>query len=169
LTERRYDPEIAPMVPLLPVQSDWANLPAARAAMEQLIASVPRPHDAPDEAVAFEDRTIPGPPDAPELAVRVYTPPGDDAPRPAVLYIHGGGFCFGSVEFEHLSARHTAFETDALVVSVEYRLAPENPFPAGIEDCYAALAWLVGSAEELGVDKAARPRSSSIAIQLSGD
>jgi len=152
MTERRYDPEIAPMVPALPVESDWSDLPAARAAMEQLVAMLPQPENSPDEGIAFEDRTIDGPPDAPELSVRIYTPPGDTALRPAVLYIHGGGFCFGSVEFEHLGARRTAFETGALVVSVEYRLAPEYPFPAGIEDCYAALTWLAGSAEELGVD-----------------
>jgi len=154
VSERRYDPEIAPMVPMLPVEADWADLPAARAAMAQLTASLPQPENPPDERVAFEDRAIPGPSDAPELSVRVYTPPDDAALRPALLYIHGGGFCFGSVELEHLNARRAAFETGALVVSVEYRLAPEHPFPAGIEDCYAALSWLAGSADALGVDPA---------------
>lgn len=141
------------MIPLLPVTSDWSDLPAARAAMEALVAAMPAPAGA-AERVRFDDRVVPGPADAPELAVRVYAPVGeaDGALRPAVLYIHGGGFCFGSVAFEHLGALGVAMQADAVVVSVEYRLAPEHPFPAGLEDCYAALSWLAAEADALGVD-----------------
>jgi acetyl esterase/lipase len=69
-----------------------------------------------------------------------------------VLYIHGGGFCVGSIASEHLGAMAAAAAADAVVVSVEYRLAPEHPFPAGLEDCYAALTWLASRADTLGVD-----------------
>jgi acetyl esterase/lipase len=152
VTQRAYDPEIAPMVPLLPVESDWSDLDAARAQMDQMLAAIPPLPAGVAEQVRFEDRVVPGPSDAPKLSVRVYTPVGSASKRPAVLYIHGGGFCFGSVEFEHQGAMMVAHKTDAVVVSVEYRLAPEHPFPAGVEDCYAALGWLSSEAPALGVD-----------------
>jgi acetyl esterase len=152
VTDRAYDPEIAPIVPMLPVETDWSDLPAARAQMEQLIASLPAEGGVGEDRVRFEDRVIPGPPDAPELTVRIYTPVGAAKTRPGVLQIHGGGFCFGSIEFEHRGAMLTADGADAVVVSVEYRLAPEHPFPAGIEDCYAALVWFASVATTLGVD-----------------
>jgi acetyl esterase/lipase len=71
---------------------------------------------------------------------------------PGVLLIHGGGFIIGSVEAEHAGAALTAIATGAVVVSVEYRLAPEHPFPAGLRDCYSALTFLAGAAADLGVD-----------------
>jgi acetyl esterase/lipase len=150
--ERAYDPELAGIIPLLPVETDWSDLDAARVGMAELIASMPSPTGIGEEQVGFEDRVVPGPTDAPELLVRVYTPVGDAATRPGVLYIHGGGFAFGSVEFEHQGALGVAHATGAVVVSVEYRLAPEHPFPAGLEDCYASLAWFAGEAAALGVD-----------------
>ena len=73
---------------------------------------------------------------------------------PAILYIHGGGFFVGSIDTEHTGSASLARELGVVVVSVEYRLAPEHPFPAGIEDCYAALVWLHDHADELGVDTA---------------
>jgi hypothetical protein len=73
VTKRNYDPELAAIVPQLPVTSDWSDLPAARRAMEELIQSLPR--GGPSEAqVRFTDRQIAGPADAPELTVRVYEP-----------------------------------------------------------------------------------------------
>ena len=152
MTDYAYDPELAGIVPMLPVESDWSDVPAARRAMEEMVANLPVQRGPADDLVQFEDRVIPGPPDAPELTVRVYTPEGSEGQRPGVLYIHGGGFCFGSIELEHRGALTTAHGADAVVVSVEYRLAPEHPFPAGIEDCYAALVWLASEAASLGID-----------------
>jgi len=148
---RRYDPELAPIVSQLPVVTDWSDLPAARRAMVEMIQGLPA-RDPAEENVRFADRVIPGPSDAPALTVRIYEPEGVATPRPAVLYLHGGGFCFGSIETEHAGAMATARGAAALVVSVEYRLAPEHPFPAAIEDAYAALCWLAGDAAALGVD-----------------
>jgi acetyl esterase len=153
VTKRNYDPELAAIVPQLPVATDWSDLPAARRAMAEMIQSLPG--GGPSEAqVRFTDRQIAGPPDAPELTVRVYEPASVSAPLPAVLYLHGGGFCFGSIETEHAGAMATAHGAGALVVSVGYRLAPEHPFPAAIEDGYAALRWLAAEAPALGVDPA---------------
>jgi acetyl esterase/lipase len=104
--------------------------------------------------VTVADHHVPGPDGAPDVHVRVYAPDGD-APaggRPAMLDIHGGGFVVGSIEMEHAFAAQFARELGAVVAAVEYRLAPEHPFPAAIEDCYAALAWLHANAAELGVD-----------------
>jgi acetyl esterase/lipase len=151
MTERRYDPEIAALVPSLPVEMDWSDVPAAREQMLQMIEAMVGGQ--PDPAgVRYEDRRVPGPAGAPEVRVRVYRPAGAAGPLPGVLYIHGGGFCVGSIETEHLGAAAAAGSAEAVVVSVDYRLAPENPFPAGLEDCYAALVWTVANAGELGID-----------------
>ena len=81
----------------------------------------------------------------------------EDAPqgtRPAILHLHGGGFVAGGAEASLWRTQALARDTGALVVSVEYRLAPETPFPGALADTYAALAWLNASAAELGVDRA---------------
>lgn len=97
-----------------------------------------------------EDRTIPGPDH--ELAIRVYTPrEGPDA-LPAIVYFHGGGFVLGDLDTHDASCRHLARHAGATVISVAYRLAPEDPFPAGVEDCCAAFLWVCRHAAELHVD-----------------
>lgn len=155
MTARVYDPEIAPIVPLLPTETDWSDVPAARRMMLEMFSKLPAAPQAAAERVRFEDRVIPGAADHRALSVRLYVPNGGEgAPRPGVVYIHGGGFCFGSVELEHAGALGAADAAGAVVVSVEYRLAPEHPFPAGVEDCYAALVWLASEAHALGVDPA---------------
>jgi len=153
MTERRYDPEFAAMISDLPVHSDWSDMKVAREQMGQLLelalAGQPEP-----PGVVWEDRMIPGPAGAPEIRVRVYRPESSSGPLPAALYIHGGGFCVGTVEMEHAGAGRASSSAEAIVVSVDYRLAPEHPFPAGIEDCYAALVWMTKNASELGIDVA---------------
>jgi acetyl esterase len=84
------------------------------------------------------DRTIPGP--ARDLPVRLYRPEGD-GPFPTVVFYHGGGFVMGSLETHDLFCRHLTRESDCVVMAVDYRLAPEHPFPAAVEDAYAALTW----------------------------
>lgn len=88
-----------------------------------------------------------------EIAVRAYTPVGA-GPHPAFLHIHGGGFTLGSIDWIWNAAKcaHICREAGCVVVTVEYRLAPEFPFPTAPEDCYAALLWLVESATALDVD-----------------
>lgn len=106
----------------------------------------------PDERVATEDHQIPGPPDAPPVRVRSFRPAAADGPLPALLYIHGGGMVIGSIETEDALTRSYCLAVGCAAVSVEYRLAPENPHPAPVEDCYAALLWTTANAERLGID-----------------
>nr|MDQ3758072.1 alpha/beta hydrolase [Actinomycetota bacterium] len=76
------------------------------------------------------------------VPMRVYRP-SDDV-RPVVLWMHGGGGALGSIEEHDAFCRHLAFEAGSTVVSVGYRLSPEHPFPAGLDDCWAALQWAAG-------------------------
>jgi len=83
------------------------------------------------------------------VSVRVFRPPAATAPRPALLWIHGGGLVMGYAGMDDDFCRRVARELGAVVASVEYRLAPEHPYPAPLHDCYAGLRWL---AAEAGVD-----------------
>ncbi len=83
----------------------------------------------------------------------IYQPTDRPDTLPALLWIHGGGYVLGSVERDDPLAKHLAKVAQCVVVSVEYRLAPEHPFPAPVEDCYAALKWLSAHGNELGVEK----------------
>ena len=100
------------------------------------------------------ERFVPGPKGAPEVRVLVFTPKSASAPRPAYLHIHGGGYVLGDPDMGEPNHMQKASELGAVVVSVDYRLAPETPFPGPVEDCYAALKWLHANAQELGVDPA---------------
>lgn len=96
-------------------------------------------------SVRFEERLVPGPEDAPDVRVILFRPPAPKAgPVAAILNIHGGGMIAGTPDMQAGVLERLAADTGALVVSVEYRLAPETPFPGGLEDVYAALVWLPG-------------------------
>jgi acetyl esterase len=95
------------------------------------------------------NRTVPGP--AGEIPVRVYTPAGA-APLPVVVYFHGGGWVIGDLEVVDRPCRLLASVSGAIVVSVDYRLAPEHRYPAAFDDCYAATTWVAEHAGELGGD-----------------
>lgn len=96
-----------------------------------------------------EDRMIPGP--AGEIPVRIYQP-DTDTPAPALVYYHGGGWVIGSLETHDGACRAFADALDAVVVSIDYRLAPEHPFPAPVDDAVAALEWVHEHSPELGID-----------------
>jgi acetyl esterase len=117
----------------------------ARRSMEILSAM----RGAPEPVASATDRRIPGP--AGELAVRVYTPVGP-APMPVLVYFHGGGWVLGGIETHDGICRALANGAGCVVVSVDYRLAPEHKFPAAAEDCYAATRWVAANAAELGAD-----------------
>jgi len=124
------------------------NIPALRAARIQ----------ATDEelgrggAVDLEERQIPGPAGAPELSVLILRPARGQGPWPGVYHIHGGGMIMGTRRTGTPEMARWVDEVGVVAVSVEYRLAPENPHPAPVEDCYAGLAWTAGHAGELGID-----------------
>ena len=104
----------------------------------------------PESAARIENRTVPGP--AGEIPVRIYAPVGT-APFPVLVYFHGGGWVIGNLDTHDGICRSLANRVGCLVVSVDYRLAPEHPFPAAPEDCYAATRWLAEHAGSLGGDK----------------
>jgi acetyl esterase len=124
------------------------ELPVAQARAFFDAMQLPRPEV---KIAAVEDRRIPGP--AGEIGVRVYRPEGR-APFPALVYFHGGGWVIGSLETHDGSCRDLANRIGCVVVSVDYRLAPEARYPAAAEDCYAATQWVAANAAELGVDAA---------------
>ena len=87
------------------------------------------------------------------IRVRIYRPDGaDDGARPLHVFLHGGGWCVGDLDQRDPRCRTIAVGADCVVASVDYRMAPENAYPVPLEDCYAALTWLVANADELGLD-----------------
>src|SRR5208283_5321353 len=119
--------------------------PEGRRNFQELFVSLALPN----EWGTTEDRTIPGP--AGSIPVRVFRS-GEPALQPLVAYFHGGGWVFGDLDSYDSMCRTLARTAGAIVVSVDYRLAPEHPFPAAFEDCWAVTMWLATSGEELGGD-----------------
>jgi acetyl esterase len=157
----RFDPELVPWLAELPAidLSDPASVRAASAAQR---GQAPR-YESPIP-LTVADRLVPGLGTDPDVPVRVYAPAGRSEVLPGLLYIHGGGFVIGSVDADDARTREMAAIAAAVVVSVEYRLAPEHPFPAGLRDCSAALAYMAKNAAELGVD----PRHIGVAGNSAG-
>ncbi|MEU8820604.1 alpha/beta hydrolase [Actinoplanes sp. NPDC048796] len=129
-----------------------ADMPSMRErgihAVRQALEGAPRPPGLP-AVDRIEDRIVTGPHG--DIPVRVYRPvPGDGLP--AVVYLHGGGMCMGSIDSFEPVARCLAHDSGAVVVSVGYRLAPEHPPPAQFDDAWAATRWVAEHAIELGAD-----------------
>ena len=101
------------------------------------------------EVYRVVNRTIPGP--CGDIPVRIYTPHGQ-GPYPVYMLFHGGGFVFGNLDTYDANARRICAGAGCMVVSVEYRLAPEHKFPTAPEDCYAATLWVADNAEMIGGD-----------------
>jgi acetyl esterase/lipase len=118
-------------------------------ASRQRFRDLPRRPVHPD--VRTEDQTIDGP--AGPIPIRVYRPPTDSAATPpVVVFLHGGGWSVGDLDTYDGDARNHAIGADAVVVSVDYRLAPEHPYPAAVEDAWAATQWVGANAAALGAD-----------------
>ncbi|MBW8171463.1 alpha/beta hydrolase [Ornithinimicrobium sp. Arc0846-15] len=111
---------------------------------------------APPEVVdlIIEDRKVPGPPGAPEVTVRLFQPRALRGAAPALLWMHGGGMMMGNRAENDQGNIDFARTLGITVVSVEYRLSPQHPAPAALEDCYAAFAWVAQAGEDLGIDPA---------------
>lgn len=155
MTSRLDSELVAPLEVFLGLMGGEFNLhdiPAARGMLDHAFAALKA--EAPAiEGVTTEDRQIPGPEDTPDVTARIYQPTDRPETLPALLWIHGGGYVLGNLEQDDLLAKHLAKAAQCVVVSVEYRLAPEHPFPAPVEDCYAALKWLSTHSSELRVEK----------------
>jgi acetyl esterase/lipase len=152
----RLDPELVkPLEAWQAATNGGINLhdiPAARRTMDEL-AAAQMAKAQPIEGVSSVDKMVPGPAGDPDVFVRIYQPTDRPAALPALLWIHGGGYVLGSVERDDLLAKYLAKIGQCVVASVEYRLAPEHPFPAPVEDCYAALKWLAANSADFGVNK----------------
>lgn len=151
----RLDPELKEPVRAFlkmmggPMKLD--DLPAVRSAPTQMMALM-QARQPVISGVSSVDRIVLGPVGAPDVAIRIYEPSRRPRKLPALLWIHGGGYMLGNIEQEDLSAKRFTLAGKCVLVTVEYRLAPENPFPAPLEDCYAALKFLALNAGEIGVD-----------------
>ena len=144
----RVDPDLLPLLDTFPAfELTEAILPLMRARPARFQV---RPEDL--ARTILERRTIPGPAGAPEVEVLIYRPKLTEGPLPCILHIHGGGYVAGAAADNEAVHRPLAADLACCIVSVEYRLAPETPFPGPVEDCYAALAYVFGHAAELGVD-----------------
>jgi acetyl esterase len=141
------DPELAAVIPTLP-DLRIADLPGARTRMRELAERTPRTeHD----GVLVTGETVPATGAGPSVPVLVARPAGDAArDRPALLVLHGGGFVMGAADMIAPQVADLCAQLDAVVVAVDYRLAPEHPYPAALDDCAAALRWL---ADRPGVDR----------------
>src|SRR5256886_3302660 len=124
-------------------------LPELRAQLRTMVTLMDEPAPA---LSRIEDIRIPGP--AGEIPARVYAARAEGAPLPAVAYFHGGGWVQGDLETHHGLCARLARHAGALVVAVDYRLAPERQFPAAVEDCVAAYRWLRSRGRDLGIDTA---------------
>jgi acetyl esterase len=145
------DPHAAPIIELLEQvfpritgpDTDAAEVRAQAEAMERVLPT--------QEIGSVVDRMIPG--STQQIPIRVYEPLGDaPTPRPGVAYYHGGGWTICGLDTHEDTCRRLANETRSVVVSVDYRLAPEHKYPAAADDAYTALCWVSEHADELGID-----------------
>ncbi|HEU5309372.1 MAG TPA: alpha/beta hydrolase [Acidimicrobiia bacterium] len=148
------DPEIAAALAQSPIGSidfgtfTFETVPQIREAM----ANMPLVELPPTTTVSREV-VVPGV-DGPDPTVRVYSPPTESSGRPCIYWIHGGGYLFGSGLDVDARINRWVEDFDCVAVSIEYRLAPEDPYPAPLDDCYAGLLWTARHADELGIDPA---------------
>jgi triacylglycerol lipase len=146
-TRHLVDPEIAAMLDMPPLELTHETLAAIRDDPLFSAAGLPPPPFPVTEAFAPSAH-------GPDVRLVVMNPPSEAKGRGAVLHVHGGGMVVGTANLATVAKCPLALEHDAVVVSVDYRLAPETPFPGPQEDCYAALLWLAAHADALGVDPA---------------
>jgi acetyl esterase/lipase len=150
MSDRQLDPEIAAILGANTNQLptfDRCHLPALRRqqmlGMKSLSLS---------DQVIRRDFEVPGPPGAPTVMLRAHVPRGLAGPAPCMYSMHGGGYVMGHRGMDDLRFDHWCPQLGFIGVSVEYRLAPETPFPGPLEDCYAGLRWLFDHSDELGID-----------------
>jgi acetyl esterase/lipase len=143
------NPELRGALPQLMLRSAAVPTDANLQAFRQGAAAYVQP---PLPAPAWSEKRIPGPPGAPEVTILIVNGTSSGPHRPIVLYIHGGGYTVGTARSNLRSVQELAQAADCVVISVEYRLAPETRFPGSLEDNYAALKWAHAHAQEFGGD-----------------
>jgi acetyl esterase/lipase len=153
----RLDPElVGPLEDLTTATGGGFSLrdiPATRAMVDAMLASM-KANVPPIEGVESEDRMAGGFDGAPDVAVRVYRPSGAVGALPVLIWMHAGGYVLGDLELDDFMLRHLVKVVGCAVVSVDYRLAPEHPFPAALDDCYSVLDWVGAGGAGSGIDTA---------------
>jgi acetyl esterase/lipase len=151
----QLDPELKAVMERMPTDRtlDLTKISAARARMKKLVlemlATFPQV-----EGVSQEDRFAPGTQGGPPVRVRIYRADDQSSKLPALYWIHGGGYVMGDIDMDDRLMKQMVKRIGCVAVSVDYRLAPEHPFPTPVEDCYTGLKWLFAHADELGVEPA---------------
>lgn len=130
---------------------DFDDLPGTRertsALLDEMLAAAPE-----RSGVESEDISIPGPAADRDLPLRIYRPVDAASSLPCVYWIHGGGMVMGDLDQSDPTCERLVVELECVVVSVDYRLAPEHPYPAPVADCYAGLEWVTENAADVGAD-----------------
>jgi acetyl esterase/lipase len=149
-----FDPELAAALDVLAEQMPPAILPEMIPAMREGLSMLVVTDEEliRDGAFDVQERLVPGPSGAPDISLLICRPAGATTALAAIYHTHGGGMILGDNRIGMIELLDWAQEFNLVVVSVEYRLAPEHPHPAPVEDCYAGLIWTAEHAEELGID-----------------
>jgi acetyl esterase/lipase len=148
----RFNVELEGLLPAINDAFPATLTPDMILSMRKVAGGPPLEELAATDGFDIHERAVPGPEGAPDVTLLIARPTEFNGKLPVLYHMHGGGFFMGDRRFAVPNILPWARELGALVVSVEYRLAPENPYPAGIEDAYAGLAWVVSNAEDLGAD-----------------
>lgn len=159
MLHKNLDPELAPAVPnMLTIFGDLdrssltlEDIPKMRQALANAQAAMGDSVE-PNPNVSCEERFIPGPEGAPDVRVKIYRPLNQLEALPCLYHIHGGGMILGSIDGEEAQMASYAEKLNAVVISPDYRLAPEHPYPAPVEDCYEGLQWAAENTSELRID-----------------
>jgi acetyl esterase/lipase len=149
----QLDPELRAVVEKLPTDRplDLNEIPAARVKMKKMVTAMLANLPA-IEGVTSQDQFAPGSQGDPAVRVRVYRPNDQPSRLPALFWIHGGGYVMGDIEQDDRLMQQLVKRIGCVAVSVDYRLAPEHPFPSPVEDCYAGLKWLFAHADKFGIE-----------------
>jgi acetyl esterase/lipase len=142
------DPQLrAALVSMPEIEVTLAAIRQDRQQLDDFLATMPRSERA-------TNRTIPGSSGSPPVRVRIYRPATAEATLPALVWLHGGGWTLGRPEMDETFLQRLADDVPLVVISVDYRLAPEHPYPAPLDDAEATLDWTTAAAAELGLDPA---------------
>jgi acetyl esterase/lipase len=145
----RIDPELLPLFLKAPMP-DLVDLPLARLQFHRYVQP---PYAAPpDPRVTHKDVVAPGNGESPQVKLRIFHPVGKESPLPCVFWTQGGGYVLTSANMDDPWCEELAMRHSCVVVSVDWRRAPEHPYPAASEDCYTGLAWVVAQSDALGID-----------------
>lgn len=158
---KKVHPDLREMFALMPdvaINYNRDNIVQVRKNSSQMMSQMNAAFIAVNDAVLITEKFIPGREGDPNVRIKLYEPKGKKEILPGILHIHGGAYVFNTADDFDNVCIELATDINATIVSVDYRLAPEHPFPAAIDDCYAALKWFSENAPDLGVD------SSRIAV-----